>query len=178
MQNLNERQQFLVVNNVRYVRPYIRQEVYSLRPKHVEGTAVVDIMVGAFGRSRSDAKTYMTKEVLAGRVELLRHRRFRGDEAPFTSWTKVADPEMPTEKGDRLRITKHIHERATIFRGEIDFLWSNNVMAAVYKPAGLPVVDDIGGYSTVTGLLPGKGWRAGHRLDLPVQGILLVGKGK
>eukprot|EP00978_Attheya_sp_CCMP212_P010273 scaffold24741_cov53-Attheya_sp.AAC.2 len=118
---------------------------------------------------------------------------------------RVVDPHMMTARNDILRIRNHVHERCTIYRGPLvtimDLPGNTNTRTtshshsiipdnnddkqchyeyrAVYKPAGLPVINNEGhAYGCVAGLVRHLGYHLGHRLDLPVEGVLLLGKGK
>ena len=157
---MQEEAPFVVVCGVRYVRPYRRRLLYSVRLSSA-GLPVAEVLGGAFRRgaqSLAEARRHFAAEVRAGRVEVEHHKESREDRQEFLP---VLDPDMATAKGDRLRLLSHVHERATVFRGPVPFLWRSDSgkIAAVYKPAGLPVVDDIGGHATVTGCLPGGRWR-------------------
>lgn len=169
----------LCVHGVYYVVPYMREHKYSVRDGR-EGASVVDTLVFSFKKPQQpdeEARVYFADEVLQGRVFLERHKRSRDDSRPFCGgFSRVVDPEMLTERSDRLKLVRHVHERCALNRGPIEVLWTsaNGLIQAVNKPAGLPVVDSDGGYLTV-GELCG-GWRCGHRLDVCVSGVLLLGK--
>jgi 23S rRNA-/tRNA-specific pseudouridylate synthase len=120
----------------------------------------------------------------------------------------VLDPDMITAPKDRLHILQHVHERCTIYRGPLTTIpcctgasasasastvndndndnddqqqqQQEEYYRAVFKPAGLPVINGEGECrGCVAGLIRDDGsWHLGHRLDLSVSGILLLGKGK
>lgn len=175
-----ERFPYLIVNGIRYVRPYLKDKLYSVRPNH-EGESVVVVMAHAFRKreqSVEEACKYFVGEVEAGRIALERHKNSREDTRPFTGgFRSVEDPHMLTERNDRLRWVRHVHERCTVWRGKLETLWRDEEdrMRAVNKPAGLPVVDEEGGWQTVGSVM--GGWRCGHRLDVCVSGVLLMAKG-
>ena len=111
---------------------------------------------------------------------------------------RLVDPDLITARGDILKIQNHVHERCTIYRGPLvtildiaDMTASRSAMSnfklqeehhyrAIYKPAGLPVVNDEGlRYGCVAGMVRDEhNYHLGHRLDMPVEGVLLLGKGK
>lgn len=189
-QQINEadrkKSRFVVVRGIRYVRPYLTEMIYSVRLPNVGKTAAV-VLAEAFHRrsnpSLSDTISYYSREIEAGRVQLRRHKTSREDEGPFCKFSVLLDPNRIAAKGDRFKILQHVHERCTIDRGPLQTIYMSpderGSYRAVLKPAGLPVVnDDVGGHGTVEGLLEGENYKAGHRLDQPVSGILLLAKGK
>jgi 23S rRNA-/tRNA-specific pseudouridylate synthase len=175
---------FLVVRGIRYVRPYMKEQQYSLRITNI-GKTVAVVLAEAFHRRTNqleDTISYMKREIESGRVQLERHRKSREDNGPFAKFEVLRDPDRITEKGDRFKLLQHCHERCTIYRGPLKTIYvtpdEQGSFRAVFKPAGLPVVDENGGYGTVEGLLEGEDYRIGHRLDRPVSGILLLAKGR
>ena len=170
----------VVVGGVCYVAPYMRDRVYSVRDAFA-GQPVAEVLAHAFRHATQEvapARTHFLKEAAAGRILLERHKNARDDTRPFTSgFAQVLDGEMATEKGDRLRVVRHLHERAFALRSLLRIVWRNkdDTVRVVHKPPGLPVVDEEGGVGTVGGMM--GGWRCGHRLDVCVSGILIMCKG-
>jgi 23S rRNA-/tRNA-specific pseudouridylate synthase len=170
----------LVVNGVCYVKPHVKERIYSVR-LGCEGKSVALVLSEAFRKASQEvavAQTFFEREIKEGRVLLERHKKTRDDTGPFTDgFTMVEDPAMPCERGDRIRVIRHLHERVLAWRGPLEVVWSNadDSIRAINKPAGVPVVDEEGGVGTVGGLM--GGWRCGHRLDVCVSGVLLMCRG-
>ncbi len=152
----------LIIHGIGYVAPYIKDIIYSVRLGS-ENQSVCVVLGNAFRRAAQDvnvAISHFEHEVDAGRVFLERHKKTRDDQRPFTQgFTLVTDKHMLTERGDRLRVVRHVHERAFALSGPIKVLWKSpdNLVHVVNKPAGVPVVDEEGGFGTVGGLM--GGWK-------------------
>ncbi len=170
----------IVVNRVCYVKPYITERVYSVRLGS-EGQSVAAVLANAFRKATQAvevAQTFFEREVAEGRISLERHRNARDDCRPFTAgFERVTDAAMLCERGDRIKVVRHLHERAFALRSPLEVLWrsADDSVRAINKPAGLPVVDEQGGVATVGGLM--GGWRCGHRLDVSVSGVLIMCRG-
>ena len=133
----------------------------------------------------------------------------------------VTNPDLIVQRNDMLQITNHVHERCTVYNGPLRTIpfvvgrsgthqqadtttihtnrneYQKNYLA-VFKPAGLPVINNEGrAYGCVAGLVnhhddegstgvlnnedattTSDTWHLGHRLDLPVSGVLLLARGK
>jgi hypothetical protein len=102
---------FVVVNGVRYVRPYIHVQRYSVREWGV-GAMLYQVLarVSNYGNDSAEAQRAMRKEVEEGRVELRRHKKHK-DDTEGGRWTVVLDPDTILQKQDETRITCHVHER-------------------------------------------------------------------
>lgn len=204
----------VIVHGIRYVRPYLQYQPYSIRLQHA-GLTVLDVLSTVFKRehcSQEETIEYFRKEIMDGRIQYKRSSTsFQPEESSGSKqFITVKDPNFVVIKNDRLQILKHIHERCTIGTTihEIPFILDDESEAnanrdvplpqefykAVFKPAGLPVIGGdhgtsgggrtgengrIGDSSSLQGLMrQDGGWYVGHRIDLPVSGIVLVGKGK
>ncbi|KAL3924496.1 MAG: hypothetical protein SGILL_001007, partial [Bacillariaceae sp.] len=189
---------FVIVHGIRYVRPYLHDQVYSVRMHHADKqTPIAEVLADAFGRTSNsfeESLHYFQQEVKHGRVQWKRNKRSREDDEPL--FETVLDPDLPTRRNDILKIQRHVHERCIVGAPLItvpcragadihNYTTCNNeeddCYRAIFKPAGIPVVGNEGTcYGSVTGILQDSGegdYRLGHRIDLPVSGILLLGKG-
>jgi 23S rRNA-/tRNA-specific pseudouridylate synthase len=139
---------FCFVDGVCYVKPYMNDRIYSVRMGS-EGQSVAIVLANAFKRGSQAvevAREHFEKEVLAARVFLERHKETRDDVRPFTAgFEQVTDANMVTERGDRIKIARHVHERVfALNRPGVEVLWrsQDDFVRVVNKPAGVPVVDE------------------------------------
>jgi hypothetical protein len=116
----------LVIHGVAYIKPYIKEKIYSVRLGK-EGQTVPEVLGQAFKHASQElfvAVAHFVNETKAGRVCLERHKNSRDDNRPFTNgFSLVVDPNMLTERGDRIRVTRHVHERIFALNGPIPVLW-------------------------------------------------------
>jgi 23S rRNA pseudouridine1911/1915/1917 synthase len=93
--------------------------------------------------------------------------------------TKARKPAQRLQLGDELRRLHPFDEEPDVDT-RMPVLWCDGELAAVMKPAGLPMHES--GYyrrRTVAGVLPevlGQGWTPVHRLDRETSGILLCAR--
>ena len=181
---------FLVVNGIRYTRPYLHDQTYSVRKEQADQRmTVAEVLARAFGRESNaweDSLQHFRNEIVQGRVWWKRNKSKRGDDEP--RFATLVDPDEATRRNDMLRIQRHVHERCMVGAELVRVPCYNSDKGsrdddyiAVFKPAGIPVVGSEGAcYGSVAGILQettGQDYRLGHRIDLPVSGILLLGKG-
>ncbi|KAL3905359.1 MAG: hypothetical protein SGARI_004500 [Bacillariaceae sp.] len=193
---MNSKPRFLVVNGIRYIRPYLYDQTYSVRMQHADQKlTIAEVLAHAFGRESNqwkDSVKYFHNEIAHGRVQWKRNKLKRDDDEP--KFQTVLNADEPTRRNDILKIQRHIHERCMVGADLVTIpCYSSNhnttahnnhdshdAYIAVLKPAGIPVVGSDGAcHGSVTGILQGDDddYRLGHRIDLPVSGILLLGKG-
>jgi 23S rRNA pseudouridine1911/1915/1917 synthase len=181
---------FLVVHGVRYVRPYLHDQLYSVRMHHAdERLTLAQVLAHAFGRESNDwddSVEHFRNEITQGRVQWRRNRRLHPDDPEPHRFVTVSDPVRTTRRNDVLRLRRHVHERCLVGADLVQVPCygdsgreDDDSYMAVFKPAGVPVVGNDGTcHGSVTGIMSEKGdYRLGHRIDLPVCGILLLGKG-
>ena len=174
---------YVVVNGLRYVVPYVMQQDYSVRDKHCN-TPALDVLAETFRLQRGtqdldEARDFWRSAFDEGRVTIKRSKLSRDDVDPYTqSYIKIG-PDFVVRKQDRLKITKHQHSRA-IGGGEVKVLKDDGRYVALYKPACVPVVDGSGGRNCIVDIaqrVVGAKIHLVHRLDSPVSGLLLMARG-
>ena len=188
---MTSKPRFLVVNGISYIRPYLHDQTYSVRMQQADQQlSIAEVLAHAFGRESNkweDSVQYFHNEICQGRVQWKRNKLKRNDDEPI--FRTILNPNEPTRRNDVLKIQRHIHERCMVGTKLVTmpcYSDNNNINVddsyiAVFKPAGIPVVGSDGAcYGSVTGILQQTGqgdYRLGHRIDLPVSGVLLLGKG-
>lgn len=195
----NSNARYVIVRGIRYVVPYLKEQEYSVRLNDADDNkSITQVLALRFDRRQHkdlvETEEYFRNQILhQHRVKLRRSKTSRHDTGPFTAASEtVVDPDMVTKRNDVLQVLQHVHERCTLYRGPLitvpmmassdsssqDADAAPSFYRAIFKPAGLPVINNEGNYyASVAGMLKDN-YVLGHRLDLPVSGVLLVGKGK
>ena len=198
---------YLIVRGIRYVVPYWHDQKYSVRLEDANRhLTVVQVLASRLGRPHvppDQLETYFRRVLEEeGHVSIRRHQKKNNNravkrpkkngnnqvDATNDDYLQVQDPDTIVGRNDILKIRNHVHERCTLDRGPLVTLQdiicdstSSSYYRAIYKPAGLPVMNNEGlAYGCVAGMVgdSSSGYHLGHRLDLPVEGVLLLGKGK
>jgi len=116
----------VIVHGVRYVRPYLQFQQYSIRLHH-EGMSIVDVLSTVFDRahcSSEETKQYFTAQILEGRIEYKKtptkvNTHQQQHQQHQKQWERpqfevIKDPTFAVSKNGKLRMLRHIHERCTI----------------------------------------------------------------
>ena len=135
--------QSVIVHGVRYVRPYLQFQQYSIRLHH-DKMPILDVLSTVFDRahcSPQETKRYFTTQILEGRIEYRKsptkrkvvgnhqnhqnqnghknkhqkqQRQLHQQQQERPQFEIVKDPNFVVSKNERLRIMRHVHERCTI----------------------------------------------------------------
>jgi len=98
----------------------------------------------------------------------------------------VVDSERPIDKGEKVSILRHIHERAVPAPASqsLEIVLQTEEILAINKPAGLPTQDDVNGSNSLLSMVRdqvgGGGQRRPfycHRLDKDVSGLIIMARG-
>ena len=184
--------EYVTVNGLRYVVPYISNQTYSVKGDH-SGKEISQVLGETFRLQRGmqdldESKRHWQGEVEGGRISLKRRKTHKEDDGPFTSdFENVPEETFTVKEQDKIRMNKHVHERVvsgtqpTLIKDTGNFIIIN-------KPAGIPCVDSQGGINNIIDiaihelspqLRPGASRKLHpvHRLDAPVSGILILARG-
>lgn len=176
----NAAAEYICVRGLRYAAPYLDVAVHWSKERH-EGKTLAAACTNMFGNHSSDDTSdpsYWCREIEAGRVMLKRHRAHKDDPEPDF---ELVSPEALVSRQCQIKILRHVHERVTSAADPV-VLYEDNSMLVVNKPAGVPVLDEVDGSSSVVcitrRLRPDlTSLRLAHRLDLSVSGALVLAKG-
>jgi len=111
----------IVVNGLRYVVPYERERIVSVKEKWI-GQNVVDILADVYliDKNGSDtlqkSRKHWLAEVQGGRVAI-RHHKTGPEDTENWQWANASPDECMRFKS-QVRITEHVHERIVPWQQE------------------------------------------------------------
>ena len=180
----NASNRFVVVNGLRYGLPEERETVTHIKEQYAGHTLSTTLAkmwrLHKGAQPLDEAEAYWRTEIMSDRVMICHRRRNKLDPIPL--W-KRANPATVIQRGDKVKIMRHHHERVIVHSRPKPLTKSltspsNSAQYFVFdKPAGVTCSEDPDAVNSLRALASeeiGQRLHLAHRLDQCVTGCVIL----